>query len=161
MPEVFIGAGSNADPERGLHLALAELERRFGTVRRSRVYRSAAVGAPAADYRHVVLAFKTALSADALKDELRAIEALAGRAPNRVDRAGCELDLDLLLYGRCVDAGRRLPRPGVFTLPFVVVPLAELAPELRHPVSGELCGTAALAAAHDTLTDAGAIFERG
>ena len=135
MPEVFIGAGSNADPERRLRGALAELTRRFGPVRSSSVYRSAAVGIPAADYSNLVIAFTTELSADALRDELRAIEALAGRA--RADAAVCELDLDLLLYGRRVDAVQRLPRPGLMTLPFVLVPLAELAPELVHPVTGE------------------------
>ena len=134
MPEVFIGAGSNADPERRLRGALAELTRRFGPVRSSSVYRSAAVGIPAADYSNLVIAFTTELSADALRDELRAIEALAGRA--RADAAVCELDLDLLLYGRRVDAVQRLPRPGLMTLPFVLVPLAELAPELVHPITG-------------------------
>ena len=159
MPEVFIGAGSNADPERSLRLALAELDRRFGAARRSHVYRSAAVGVPAADYLNLVVAFETARSVDAVKDALRAIEALAGRTANRGDRAVCELDLDLLLYGRRVDAGRRLPRPGLFALPFVLVPLAELAPELRHPVTGERCGTAASAAAHGALTDVGALLD--
>ena len=59
------------------------------------------------------------------------------RGPTRADPAVCELDLDLLLYGSRVDAERRLPRPGLFVLPFVLVPLAELAPELVHPVTGE------------------------
>ena len=135
MPEVFIGAGSNADPERRLRGALAELTRRFGPVRSSSVYRSAAVGIPAADYSNLVIAFTTELSVDSLRDELRVIEALAGRA--RADRAVCELDLDLLLYGRRVDAVQRLPRPGLMTLPFVLVPLAELAPELVHPITGQ------------------------
>jgi len=135
MPEVFIGAGSNADPERRLRGALAELTRRFGPVRSSSVYRSAAVGVPAADYSNLVIAFTTELSVDSLRDELRAIETLAGRA--RADLAVCELDLDLLLYGGRVDAVQRLPRPGLMTLPFVLVPLAELAPELVHPVTGE------------------------
>ena len=115
--------------------ALAELTRRFGSVRSSSVYRSAAVGVPAADYSNLAVAFSTELSVDALRDELRAIEALAGRA--RADSAVCELDLDLLLYGRRVDAVQRLPRPGLLALPFVLVPLAELAPELVHPVTGE------------------------
>jgi 2-amino-4-hydroxy-6-hydroxymethyldihydropteridine diphosphokinase len=135
MPEVFIGAGSNSDPERRLRGALAELTRRFGPIRSSSVYRSAAVGVPAADYSNLAVAFSTELSVDALRDELRAIEALAGRS--RADPAVCELDLDLLLYGRRVDAVQRLPRPGLLTLPFVLVPLAELAPELAHPVTGE------------------------
>ena len=135
MPEAFIGAGSNADPERRLRRALAELERRFGPLRCSSVYRGPAVGRPAADYLNLVVALTTEISVDELRDELRAIETLAGRT--RVDAAVCELDLDLLLYGCRVDAERRLPRPGILALPFVLVPLAELAPELVHPITGQ------------------------
>ena len=135
MPEIFIGAGSNADPERRLRLALAELERRFGPLRCSSAYRSPAVGGRGADYSNLVVALETRVDVDSLREELRAIETLAGRT--RTDAAVCELDLDLLLYGCRVDADRRLPRPGLLTLPFVLVPLAELAPELAHPVTGE------------------------
>jgi 2-amino-4-hydroxy-6-hydroxymethyldihydropteridine diphosphokinase len=135
MPEAFIGVGSNADPERRLRLALVELERRFGPVRSSSVYRGPAVGVPAADYLNLVIALDTRLDVDSLRKELAAIESLAGRT--RGDAAITELDLDLLLYGSRVDAERRLPRPGLLTLPFVVVPLAELAPQLAHPVTGE------------------------
>lgn len=155
MPEVLVGAGSNADPERRLELALAELELRFGTVRCSNAYRSAAIGLPAADYLNFVAAFQTALAADRVREELRAIEALAGRT--RADVAVVELDLDLLLYGARVDAERRLPRPGLFALPFVVVPLAQLRPELLHPVTGERCADAARAAARGSLDDVGAL----
>jgi len=135
MPEAFIGAGSNVDPERRLRVALAELERRFGPMRSSSVYRCPAVGVPAPDYLNLVIALDTQLDVDSLRGELRAIETLAGRT--RVDPAVCELDLDLLLYGSRVDGERRLPRPGLLTLPFVLVPLAELAPQLPHPVTGE------------------------
>ena len=140
MPEVFIGAGSNADPERSLRRALAELSRRFGPLRCSSVYRGAAVGVPAADYQNLVVALTTELAVEVLRDELRAIEALAGRG--RIDPAVVELDLDLLLYGRRVDADLRLPRPGVFALPFTLVPLAELEPDLTHPVTGQSCRSA-------------------
>jgi 2-amino-4-hydroxy-6-hydroxymethyldihydropteridine diphosphokinase len=135
MPEVFIGAGSNADPERRLRHALAELERRFGSLRCSSVYRGPAAGVPAADYLNLVVKLQSALAVDSLRAELQAIEALAGR--RRLDPAVCELDLDLLLYGMRVDAQRRIPRPGLFTVPFLLAPLAEIAPELAHPVTGE------------------------
>lgn len=135
MPEAFIGAGSNADPERQLRRALTELERRFGAVRCSSVYRGPAAGAPAADYLNLAVRLQSALPIDSLLAELRAIEALAGRT--RSDPAVCELDLDLLLYGRRVDAQRRIPRPGLLSVPFLLVPLAELAPELVHPVTGQ------------------------
>jgi 2-amino-4-hydroxy-6-hydroxymethyldihydropteridine diphosphokinase len=84
-----------------------------------------------------------------LRAVLRAIEAEVGR--RRVDPAVCALDL--LLYGSRVDAEQRLPRPKLFTLPFVLGPLAEIEPELAHPLTGETArvarqavGPAALAA---------------
>jgi 2-amino-4-hydroxy-6-hydroxymethyldihydropteridine diphosphokinase len=146
MPEVLIGAGSNADPERRLRRALAELERLFGALRCSSVCRGPAVGVPAADYFNLVVAAETRLAVDSVRGELRAIETLAGRT--RADPAVCELDLDLLVYGQRVDTARRLPRPGLFTLPFVLVPLAEVAPGLVHPVTGERCSAAARAAGY-------------
>jgi 2-amino-4-hydroxy-6-hydroxymethyldihydropteridine diphosphokinase len=159
MPEVIVGAGSNADPVRALRVAAAELERRFGVLRCSRVYRSPADGAPAEDYLNLVLALSTERDVDAVRDALRAIEALAGRS--RADPAVCALDLDLLLYGACVDAVRRLPRPGLFTTPFVLGPLADLAPNLAHPVTGERCHVAWQAAKRDRLQDVGALASLG
>ena len=155
MPEVFVGAGSNAGPTRALLGALLELQRQFGSVRCSSAYRGAAIGVPADDYVNVVMAFSSELGVDAVRDALRAIEALAGR--ERLDPAVCALDLDLLLYGRQVDAPRRLPRPGLFVAPFVLVPLAELAPELRHPVTGQLCSVAARAIEGALLDNLGAL----
>jgi 2-amino-4-hydroxy-6-hydroxymethyldihydropteridine diphosphokinase len=140
MPEVFVGAGSNAAPVRALRLAAGELERRFGTIRCSSVYRSAAVGVAAADYLNLVVALSSELGVEALRAVLRGIEGLAGRS--RLDPAVCELDLDLLVYGERVDAAERLPRPGLFTAPFVLGPLAELAPDFVHPVTGERCSVA-------------------
>ncbi len=159
MPEVFVGAGSNAAPARGLKTAVAELERRFGHVRVSHVYRSAARGAPAADYFNLVVALTTKLAADPVHEALREIETLAGR--NRRDPAVVELDLDLLLYGERVDAERRLPRPGLFSLPFVLAPLAELAPQLVHPLTGERCDTAWRALRGSDLRDVGILSKLG
>ena len=104
MPEIFIGAGSNAGPERALRLAAAELERRFGEIRCSSVYCSAAVGARAADYSNAVIAIATRVAVAELRAALRAIEAAAGRT--RTDPAVCELDLDLLVCGLRVAAMR-------------------------------------------------------
>lgn len=141
MPEIFVGLGSNAEPHRALRGAVAALAERFGAIRCSSVYRSAAVGVPAADYLNMVVAFASALPVAALVAELRALEDRAGRS--RADAAICVLDLDLLLYGWRVCAAERLPRPGLFAAPFVLVPLAELAPGLTHPVTGEACLAAA------------------
>jgi 2-amino-4-hydroxy-6-hydroxymethyldihydropteridine diphosphokinase len=159
MPEIFIGAGSNADPKRALRRAATLLEQQFGAVRYSNVYRSAAVGGPAAAYLNVVVALSTERDVDDVRSALLAVEALAGRS--RLDPAVCALDLDLLLYGSRVDAARRLPRPGLFTAPFVLGPLAELAPELVHPITGERCRAAWRAAEDDTLDAVGALSALG
>jgi 2-amino-4-hydroxy-6-hydroxymethyldihydropteridine diphosphokinase len=156
MPELFVGAGSNVGPERALRCALLELEKRFGPVRCSSVYRSAAIGVPAADYLNVVMALSTEAQVDEVREALRAVEALAGR--DRRDPTVCALDLDLLLYGLKVDARRRLPRPGLFVAPFVLVPLAELAPELVHPVTGQGCRAAAAAVDASLLENRGALL---
>ena len=97
MPEVFVGAGSNADPVRALKTAAAELAQRFGAIRCSSVYCSAAIGTRAPEYLNMVIGLSTDRSVDHLRDELRHIEALAGRT--RADPAVVALDLDLLLYG--------------------------------------------------------------
>jgi len=134
MPDVLVGVGSNAHPERGLKLGIAELARRFGALRCSSVYRSESVSVPGPDYLNMVVTFVSAEPIALVRDALRAIEARAGR--RRDDPAVCALDLDLLCFGAYVDAAQRLPRPGAFTQPFVLAPLAELAPELVDPLTG-------------------------
>lgn len=155
MPEIFVGAGSNAAPGRALQTAAAELARQFGALRVSSVYRSAAQGIPAADYLNLVVALTTERDVDSVREALRAIESLAGRS--RRDPAVVELDLDLLLYGARVDAARRLPRPGAFASPFVLGPLAELAPQLVHPITGERCDAAWQALGGGDVRNVGAL----
>ncbi len=159
MPDVFVGIGSNADPATALRAAVAALAQRFGTLRCSSVYRSKAVGVPAADYLNMVVALYAAEPVALLHEALHAIEAQAGRQRN--DPAVTALDLDLLLYGSRVDAELRLPRPGLFTPPFVLGPLAELAPDLVHPVTGESCAAAWRAAPHAALANLGALRSLG
>lgn len=144
MVEVLIGIGSNFEPESALRVAVAALRQRFGRVVCSSVYRGPAAGLAAADYLNMVVQVVTDAEIDPLRDDLAAIETATGRT--RDDPRVCRLDLDLLAYGARVDAAQRLPRPGLYSLPFVLVPLAEIAPRLEHPLTGERC-SAALAAA--------------
>ncbi len=157
MPEAFVGIGSNADPVRALRGAAAGLEREFGPLRCSSVYRSRAVGRPAADYLNLVASFHTDVAVDAVRESLRALETRSGRT--RADAAVCELDLDLLLFGCRVDADRRLPRPGLFASAFVLGPLAELAPTLAHPVTGDECCAAWRKLASRELHELGALSD--
>jgi 2-amino-4-hydroxy-6-hydroxymethyldihydropteridine diphosphokinase len=135
MPEVYVGCGSNIEPARNLRWALDELERHFGDLERSSVYRSSAYGFEGPDFLNLVVAFAARSGADAIEAVLSALETARGRGAG--DRSGSRtLDLDLLLYGARVDPARRLPRTDVLRYPFVLAPLAEIAPELTHPVTG-------------------------
>jgi len=150
MPEVFVGLGSNIEPERHLRWALAALERRFGPVRRSDVYRSPPFGFDGPDFLNLVVAFGATAGIEAIEAALSELESSRGRDGRQ--RAGSRtLDLDLLLYGARVDARQRLPRADVLRYPFVLVPLADLAPELVHPVTGVAIGAAREAAAAGAL----------
>jgi 2-amino-4-hydroxy-6-hydroxymethyldihydropteridine diphosphokinase len=140
MPEVLVGIGSNQEPVAALRAAVAALAQRHGSVARSAVYRSRAVGTPAPEYLNMAVGFATDTGVDELEAELADIETATGRT--REDPRLCRLDLDLLVYGCRVDAARRLPRPGLFALPFVLVPLAEIAPQLVHPLTGQRCAAA-------------------
>lgn len=140
MVEALIGIGSNLKPESALRAAVAALEQRFGRVGCSSVYRAPAAGVAAAEYLNMVAKIATDADTDTLSAELASIETAVGRT--RDDPRVCRLDLDLLVYGGRVDAGRRLPRPGLYALPFVLVPLADVAPQLAHPLTGQSCSAA-------------------
>lgn len=86
--------------------------------------------ATGADYLNAVVELQTGLSAPALLDQLLLIEQAAGRVrPYR--NAPRTLDLDLLLYGSArIDSARlTLPHPRMGRRAFVLVPLAEIAPD--------------------------------
>jgi len=134
--EIYVGLGSNLDAERRLREAAQALEVAFGPLRRSAVYRTPAVGAPAPDYLNAAVAFSSDLSPDDVKARLVEIEDAARRRRSQPPSAICGLDLDFLLYGRRVDARQRLPHRDVLARAHVLVPLADIAADLVHPLTG-------------------------
>ena len=133
--EAFVGLGSNLGDRRtrieaAFH-ALAALPK-TRLLERSSLYESAPLDAGGGDYLNAVARLRTGLEPLALLRALQAIEAEAGRErpyPN----APRSLDLDLLLHGDRVIASEALvlPHPRLHQRAFVVLPLLELAPELR------------------------------
>jgi 2-amino-4-hydroxy-6-hydroxymethyldihydropteridine diphosphokinase len=159
MPEAFLGVGSNFHPEASLRAAHAALGAALGAVRWSSVYRSSAAGVAAPDYFNAVAVVATGREPAELRAALRAVEERCGR--RRTDPAAVALDLDLLFYGQRVDAEQRLPRPRAFVEPYVVVPLAELAPGFVHPVLGTAAAVAARQVAAGALVRVGTVAELG
>ena len=97
---------------------------------RSSLYRSAPVDATGPDFVNAVAALDTRLGPEALLDALQQLEQEAGRLrPYR--NAPRTLDLDLLSYGNLTLDTPRLtvPHPRMLQRAFVLLPLAEIAPE--------------------------------
>lgn len=139
MSRVFLGLGSNIDPEKNLRLAIAELERRFGSVELSPVYRAPAIGFESEDFLNAVAVVNTGLDPHAVLAVIEAIHDLAGRERDPSGKSVARsLDIDLLLYDDLVSPDRplRVPRDDVLDYAFVLRPLAELAPDEPHPVTG-------------------------
>jgi len=136
--DVYVSAGSNIEPERHLRMACRSLAEQFGPLSLSSVYRTTAVGFDGDDFLNLVLSFSTGLGVHAVKACLDETEARAGRAPAAHAFVPRTLDLDLLLYGSEVldEPTVCVPRADILDYAFVLAPLAELAPDLRHPVDG-------------------------
>ncbi|AHX14862.1 2-amino-4-hydroxy-6-hydroxymethyldihydropteridine pyrophosphokinase [Dyella jiangningensis] len=139
MARVYLSLGSNLEPHRYLRVALDELRARFGAIAVSPAYRSKSVGFDGADFVNLAVGLDTDLSPEALNDWLHALEDRHGRrrdVPRFSDRT---LDLDIVLYGDLVRQGEGhldIPRKELRHA-FVLKPIADIAPELRHPVSGK------------------------
>lgn len=143
---VFIALGANLDhpvlggPRATLEAALAALgDHAIKVVARSRWYRTRPV--PVSDqpwFVNGVAEVETDLDAPALLALLHEIEADFGRVRG-VPNAARTLDLDLIDFrGHVADggAGPVLPHPRMAERAFVLLPLADIAPNWRHPVSG-------------------------
>ena len=140
---VFIALGSNlGDREVHLSRALRGLAETPGVqvCAASPVYETAPVGPPPqGPYLNAVLQLRTSLSPGALLARQLEIEAEAGRERGSVPNRARTLDLDLLLFaGRNIEEpGLVVPHPRMCARGFVLEPLCDLAPGLRHPLSGE------------------------
>jgi 2-amino-4-hydroxy-6-hydroxymethyldihydropteridine diphosphokinase len=139
-PPVFLGLGSNlGDRERNLGRGLQLLEGRgFAVTARSSLYETEPVGGPPqGPYLNQVVRGETDLGPEALLAACLQIEAELGRV--RRERFGPRiLDLDILLYGDLVQEAPKLeiPHPRLHERLFVLVPLAEIGPDVVHPRLG-------------------------
>ena len=137
----FVGIGSNLDePHRQIDAAINRLAALPGcdVFAVSSLYRSAPFGpVEQPDFLNAVVALTTDMSARALFAALQSIEEDMGR--QRSERWGARIiDLDLLVFGDAVvnDDDLVVPHPGIGERNFVLLPLAEIAPELDIPGLG-------------------------
>lgn len=138
MATVFLGIGSNEAAEENLRLAIRELRRLYGDLCISPVYRSVSCGFKGADFLNLVVRFESQYSPLEICEHIELIHNLAGRRRGSDKWESRPLDIDLLIYNDlvCDERPIRVPRDDVLKYSFVLRPMAELAPNYRHPVTG-------------------------
>jgi 2-amino-4-hydroxy-6-hydroxymethyldihydropteridine diphosphokinase len=138
MARVYLSLGSNLEPQRYLGAAVAALRERFGDIAVSPAYRSKAVGFAGADFINLAVGLDTDLSPSALNDWLHALEDRHDRRRDVPRYSNRTLDLDIVFYDALITQGAghlQIPRKELEHA-FVLRPIADIAPDFRHPVSG-------------------------
>jgi 2-amino-4-hydroxy-6-hydroxymethyldihydropteridine diphosphokinase len=145
LPVSLIALGSNvagrfASPGAAVEAAVVSIQTiEIRIISRSRLYRSAAWPDPAdPEFVNAMMSVETSLAPDALLARLHVVEAAFGRV-RRQANAPRTLDLDIVDYAGRVSApgdSPILPHPRLSDRAFVLLPLAEIAPNWRHPVTG-------------------------
>ena len=138
MARIYISIGSNVDRGRNLRSARRELTAVFTRITCSPVYESAAVGFAGDPFLNLVVGADTGMPVGQVDALLTDIEDRHGRDRSGPRYSPRTLDLDLLLYDNLVSGGPvELPRGELTRYAFVLRPMADVEPGLRHPVNGE------------------------
>lgn len=140
--EAAMALGSNlGDREAALRSAIASLDALPFTdvLRVSRFHETEPVGPPGQGwFLNAAVVLSTGLPPRRLLEALLEIERQHGRVRTGVRNGPRTLDLDLVFYGDLVldEDGLEVPHPRLATRRFVLAPLAEIAPQWRHPLLG-------------------------
>ncbi|MCK5218787.1 2-amino-4-hydroxy-6-hydroxymethyldihydropteridine diphosphokinase [bacterium] len=138
----YLGLGANlGNPRQQLRQAVEGLRSQAGVeiIAISSLYKTVPIGGePQSDFLNAVVAIATVLSAHEVYQLGQELERRAGRV-HRTKNAPRELDIDILLYDEDIiqEPDLQVPHPRLAERAFVLWPMAEVAPEARHPVLGE------------------------
>jgi 2-amino-4-hydroxy-6-hydroxymethyldihydropteridine diphosphokinase len=136
----FISLGSNIDPEENLPLAMRNLGVIGEVLAVSMVYQNPAVGpTPQPDFLNAAVLIATDLVPLEIRAKLREIEIEMGRIRSEDKYAPRQIDLDLCLLGDTIfqNPELTLPDSDLLERPHLIIPMAELDSEFRHPITGE------------------------
>lgn len=135
MARIYISLGTNIDREKHLENGLQALSDLLGKLTLSSLFESEAVGFNGNPFYNMVIGANTDLTIEQLVTRLKNIERDNGRTKNDKKFSPRTLDLDLLLYDNIVsEQPTQIPRGEISENAFVLWPLAEIAPNLHHPI---------------------------
>ena len=139
MARVYLSLGSNIDAENNLRAGMHDLREKYGQLQVSTLYESEAVGFEGNNFINFVVGLDTDDDVHTTQENMSAIEEAHGRVRGSEKFSSRTLDIDILLYDDLIinENGLSLPRDEIEKYAFVLQPLAELAPDLKHPVSGK------------------------
>jgi 2-amino-4-hydroxy-6-hydroxymethyldihydropteridine diphosphokinase len=137
MSRGYISIGSNIDKDKHIPASLDALNVHFGKLSISSIYESAPIGFIGNTFYNLVVGFNSQLNVKEVAKILHQIELDNGRTRDSQKFSSRTLDLDLILYDALVinDGTLQLPRDEIERYAFVLEPLAEIAPNLKHPIS--------------------------
>ena len=141
MVTVYLGLGSNlGDRQYNLDRALEFLSQRLRLEKVSSLYDTEPIGnTNQPRFLNMVCQISTGLEPIALLTLVKGIENKLGRLPHHTSNESRPIDIDILFYGDQVVETSKLviPHPRLTKRAFVLIPLAEIAPDLVHPVNGK------------------------
>jgi len=138
MARIYISVGSNIAREENIAKSVYALNNTFKNITKSSVYESKAVGFNGDNFYNLVVAADTDQDVPSVRQYLQKIEKQQGRLRTQARFTSRTLDLDLLLYDTQIinQEGVEIPRAEITEYAFVLKPLAEIAPNEKHPVMG-------------------------
>lgn len=126
--QVYIGLGSNIDPVINFKLAVEKLRNHVQVEAISKIWETPPVGTSGPNFLNAVVRIRTPLEITLLRDRvLRRIESQLGRVRNLDPNSPRPIDLDILIFDKCV------LDTEIWSRAHIAVPLAEFVPDLINP----------------------------